>query len=132
MLLTPVPFSFLALLSWCEIQVLRVLCKDLTLSPTMSVRSIYPNLNILCSRFFIFGTNCPVCQVWHLLLPDSIGRYLALANITFLATTPPCYCPPQLFSATVYKNYLVAFSVLYIYDLYFSLSLSVVFLCRFL
>ena len=54
---------------------------------------------------FIFGTNCPVCQVWHLLLPDRIGRYLALANITFLAATPPCYCPPQLFSVLLLKYF---------------------------
>ena len=77
---------------------------------------------------FIFGTNCPVCQVWHLLLPDRIGRYLALANITFLATTPPSYCPPQLFSATVLRNILLhfLFCIYMTYIFHFS-----VFTCQF-
>ena len=36
---------------------------------------------------FIYGTNCRVWRVWHLLLGDHIGRFLATPNITLFVAT---------------------------------------------
>ena len=70
---------------------------------------------------FIYGTNCRIWRVWHLLLGDHIGRFLATPNITL-------FVAPLLLSSTGAGQFLlsVSFHVAFpfcITPIKFSLSL---------